>query len=457
MYVTQFSIYSEIWREVIIMFRTAVYELEKWKNKRRRKPLLVRGARQVGKTWLLKEFGKTFEGGLAYFNFDRQHELNQFFESTKEPGRILSNLSMATGQKITKDTLIVFDEIQECGEALNSLKYFCEEAPDYYVASAGSLLGLQLSNGFPVGKVEFLDMGPMTFSEFLLATGHSSLYEYINSIDNISSIPEALFNPLTEELKKYFVVGGMPEAVRIWSEEGDAAEVEDTLQGILDSYESDFGKHAPADIVPRIHLIWASLPSQLTRENKKFLYSVVKPGARAREYEDALEWLIDADLAGKIYRVTKPGIPQSAYDDLSAFKIYMPDVGLLRRHSRLAPSAFAEENRLFTEFKGALTENYVFQSLTRLHDVIPRYWSDTPNYEVDFIIQLDNRIIPIEVKAGINVRAANIKKYASLYPDETPLIVRTSLKNLSLDGNVLNIPLFLADRIPALTAMSGLL
>lgn len=431
------------------MKRLILDDLRRWKNAKRRKPLIIKGARQVGKTWVLKEFGKDFSDGFAYFNFDKEEEYKQFFSTTKDVQRILKNLALASGQKITKDTLIIFDEIQACPEALNTLKYFCEDAPEYYVACAGSLLGLLLAGGFPVGKVDFLNMGPMTFTEFLIASGEDNLVEYLASIDSIEQIPDAFFNPLEEKLKMYYVIGGMPEAVKAWIEDGDIKEVDRILSDILDSYEGDFGKHAPAIDVPKIRLIWESLPSQLAKENKKFLYSAVKPGARAREYENALNWLRDANLVSKVNRITKPGLPISAYDDLDAFKIYMVDVGLLRRHSRLASSAFAENTRLFTEFKGALTENFVYESLLGQYEVLPRYWANAP-YEVDFIIQKENDIIPIEAKADRNVKSTSIKKYAKEYEENTPILIRLSLRNLSLDGQVLNVPLFLIDELDRL-------
>lgn len=435
------------------MKRFIIDDLRKWKDSKHRKPLILRGARQVGKTWILEEFGKEFANGFVTINFDKNPEHAQFFETTKDVRRILQNLAVSTGKKITPHTLVIFDEIQACPAALNSLKYFCEDAPEYYVVSAGSLLGITLSDGFPVGKVDFLDMGPMTFSEFLLACGDENLVEYIKSIDSIETIPDAFANPLTEKLKIYLTIGGMPEAVKIWSEEGDISEVERILSAILDSYESDFGKHAPNFDVPKIRRIWTSLPSQLARENKKFLYSAVKEGARAREYENALEWLKNANVVGCVPRITKPGLPMSAYEDLGAFKIYMGDVGLLRRHSRLATSAFSEGNRLFTEFKGALTENFVLQTLLRHFDTKPYYWSDTA-HEVDFVIQKENDILPIEVKAGTNVHAASIKKYLNDFSEITPLAIRFSLKNLSFDGNILNVPLYLADELGKLVEIT---
>lgn len=435
------------------MERKILNDLCKWKDSKRRKPLILRGARQVGKTWVLQEFGKRYFSDYLYINFERQEEFKQFFQLTKDVHRILQNLSMASGKKITKDTLIIFDEIQACGEALNTLKYFCEDAPEYYVASAGSLLGLKLSQGFPVGKVDFLELGAMSFEEFLLANGDDSLLTYINGIQDISAIPDAFFNPLVEKLKMYFITGGMPEAVSVWTENRDISAADNVLADILLSYESDFGKHADKYDVYKIGLVWESLPSQLAKENKKFLYSVVKVGARAREYENAVNWLAAADMVRKVFRISKPGLPLSAYDDLTAFKIYMGDVGLLRKHSRLATSAFTENNRLFTEFKGALTENYTLQCLLRQFEVKPRYWADA-QHEVDFVVQRENDIIPVEVKAGENVRMTSIKNYYKQYESETPLLVRLSLRNLSLDGNVLNVPLFLADQLDKLIGIA---
>ena len=435
------------------MKRLIMNELLAWKESVRRKPLVLRGVRQCGKSWILEEFGKTFPDGCVVFNFDREPEYAQFFHATKDVRRILQNLSMASGRKITPGTLIIFDEIQSCGEALNSLKYFREDAPEYYVASAGSLLGLHLTAGFPVGQVDFFNMGPMTFTEFLMADGAAHFADYLASVDTISPIPDAFLNPLTEKLKQYFITGGMPEAVRIWAEEQDPRAVDRVLSDIIHSYESDFGKHAPTEDVPKIRYIWQSLPSQLARENKKFLYSVVKPGARAREYENALNWLRDADIISKANRITKPGLPLSAYDDLSAFKIYAADIGILRRLSVLPTTAFAEGNRLFVEFKGALTENFVHQSLIRQFDAAPRYWADA-QHEVDFIVQNGMDVIPIEAKAGENVKATSIKRYLKTFEADTPLAVRLSMRNLSYDGHILNVPLFLTDQLYRLTGLA---
>lgn len=432
------------------MERIIIEKLNQWKQSSHRKPLILQGVRQVGKTWILKEFGRQSYKNTAYFNFDESPEYQQFFETTKDVRRILQNLMLASAQQIVpEDTLIIFDEIQDCPNVINSLKYFCENAPEYHVACAGSLLGITLAkpSSFPVGKVEFMRIEPMTFTEFLLANGDANLVAYLDSIDAIETIPDAFFNPLYEKLKMYYVTGGMPDSVLMWTQDRDVLAMQDALSNILAAYERDFGKHPNTSEFPKISMIWKSIPSQLARENKKFLYKVVKEGARAREYEDALQWLVDARLVHKIYRSSAPRLPIAAYDDLSAFKIYLADVGLLRRLSQLSPTAFGEGNRLFTEFKGALTENYVLQSLLTQYEVVPRYWSqNNPPYEVDFLIQRENDIFPIEVKADANIKNKSLTKFAEQYPSETKLRIRFSLNNLKLDGDILNIPLFMADR-----------
>lgn len=430
------------------MERFLLKKLLAWKTSPYRKPLIVKGVRQVGKTWILKEFGRLYYDNVAYFNFDENEEYKQFFDTTKNVNRILQNLSMASSQTISpKKTLIIFDEVQDCPNVINSMKYFCENAPEYHIACAGSLLGIALAkpSSFPVGKVNFMQVDPMTFEEFLIANGDSNLAEYIQTIDTIEPIPDAFFNPLYEKLKMYYVTGGMPEPVRIWTEARDVNVMQKALSNIIEAYERDFAKHPNVNEFPKISMIWNSIPSQLAKENKKFLYKVVKTGARAREYEDALQWLIDARLVHKIYRSTSPGLPISAYDDLSAFKIYLVDVGLLRRLAKLAPTAFGEGNRLFTEFKGALSENFVLQTLMTQFEVTPRYWSQAnPPYEVDFLIQRDNDIFPIEVKSESNTTSKSLKKFKELFPDKVKLRIRYSLDNLNLDDDVLNIPLFMA-------------
>ena len=425
--------------------RRALEQLAEWKIKSSRKPLLLTGIRQVGKTWLLKHFGKKYFDDTAYFNFERQEELGQFFRTTRDPRRIIDNLSLVHGRAIQpQNTLIIFDEIQESGVALNSLKYFCEEASEYAVACAGSLLGVALGHdkSFPVGKVNFLQVYPVTFSEFLSEEA-PDLYGYLEQIDKPEPIPEIFFNPLCEKLKMYFISGGMPEAVATLLGARDTNATQAVLQSIISSYQLDFSKHVEKKDIPKINYIWNSLPSQLARENKKFLYQTVRPGARAREYEDALLWLSNAGLVTKVYCSEKPGIPLTAYDDLTAFKVYLPDVGVLRRLSLLDPVAFSEGNRMFTEFKGALTENYILSGLTGQFEPIPRYWRSGNKAEVDFLIQYRNQVIPVEVKSDENIRSKSLAYYKKEY---TPgLSVRFSLRNLKKDEGLINIPLFMVD------------
>lgn len=377
------------------MERYVLQDLLKWKNSPYRKPLILKGVRQVGKTWVLKEFGRRYYENTAYFNFDENEEYKQFFETTKDTDRILQNPMLASGQKILPEkTLIIFDEVQDCPKVINSMKYFCENAPQYHIACAGSLLGIALAKpaSFPVGKVNFLRVDPMTFSEFLLANGDENLAAYLDSVDTLTPLLNAFFNPLYEKLKMNYVTGGMPESVLMWTQARDV---------------------------------------------------------------DALQWLVDARLVHKIYRSSAPGLPIAAYDDLSAFKIYLVDVGLLRRLAQLAPTAFGEGNRLFTEFKGALTENFVLQSLIPQFEVTPRYWTQTnPPYEVDFLIQRGNDIFPVEVKSAANTTGRSLKKFKELFADKVKLRIRFSLDNLKLDGDVLNIPLFMADKADHLIGLA---
>ncbi len=422
------------------MKRDVIKQLAAWKGSNRRKPLILRGARQVGKTWILREFGREFADGFVYINFEKEPAYRQFFETTKDVNRILPQLALASGKRITERTLLIFDEIGECPDALNALKYFCEDRPELYVAAAGSLLGLDLANGFPVGKVNLIEMYPMTFPEFLTAIGEDALRDYMEALAVPEAIPEIFFSRLLQRMREYFFVGGMPEAVASWSERQDAGEVDDILQEILFAYERDMGKHPDKNDVPKIHYLWNSVPSQLARENKKFLYSAAKQGARAREYENGLNWLVNADILKKVYAVTRPRLPIDAYDDLSAFKIYMGDIGLLRKKVGVRREIFMDETGIFTEFKGAFTENYVLQGLLPGLSVTPRYWKDA-RHEVDFLVQWEGEIIPFEVKAGSSIKTTSMKRYAEQYRPRR--MVRLSLKNLSFDGEVLNIPLFL--------------
>jgi predicted AAA+ superfamily ATPase len=428
-----------------MIFERLLYkDLKTWKQAKYRKPLVLKGARQVGKTSLLKLFGASDFSDTAYFNFDEQRDLKNIFEVTKDVQRILQNLSLVHGRVITPDTLIILDEIQECPEALNALKYFCENAPEYPIVSAGSLLGITLGKekSFPVGKVDFLEVMPLSFYEFLQGV-EPSLARYVKSINKVEPIPDLFFNHLLEIFKMYFISGGMPEAARMLATEKNIDLTQKCLKDILSSYSLDFAKHPVMKDVAKIDYLWKSIPSQLSKENKKFIYQVVREGARAREYEDALLWLIQAGLVLKVNRSSKPHIPLSAYDELSAFKLYLLDVGLLRQHAGLDSSAFLDKSALFTEFKGALTENYILQSLVRQFETPLRYWVSEGEAEIDFLLQYKNQVIPIEVKADQNIRSKSLSFYHKKF--QPPIRIRYSLRNVSFDEGLLNIPLFLAD------------
>lgn len=428
------------------MYRNIMEELIKWKQNKERKPLILRGARQVGKTYIIKQFGKENYDGVAYFNFDHDIALQNMFENTKDPKSILEQLAFVYGKEIVPEkTLIVFDEIQECPNALNALKYFKEEANEYHIISAGSLLGIRLSHtSFPVGKVEFLNMYPMTFTEFLKADGQSNLVDYMNSIQNINNNPDIFFNKLEEKLKSYFIIGGMPEVIQSWITYKDMERVNKIQEDILQSYESDFSKHTTSIEANRISIIWNSIPSQIARENKKFLYQAAKNGARAREYEDAVNWLKNANVVNKIYNVTKPNMPLIAYNDLSSFKLYLNDVGLLRKKTNLSSRVIIEGDTLFQEFKGALTENYVLQTLVA-NGLEPYYYTFDNRYEIDFIMQYQNEIIPIEVKAGKSLNNTSLKVYNETHKPN--IRIRFSMNNLNKDDNLINIPLFMAEYV----------
>ena len=428
------------------MKRFILEELIKWKESKYRKPLILKGARQIGKTYILKQFGEENYEGVAYFNFDHDEDLYNLFENTKDPKRILEQLAFIYGKAIIPEkTLIIFDEIQECPNALNSLKYFQEEANEYHIVCAGSLLGIRLSHtSFPVGKVDFLNMYPMTFSEFLIADKCENLVEYMKSIKKIENIPDIFFKQLEEKLKAYFIIGGMPEAVQIWVNEKNMELVNNVQENILKAYESDFSKHTQNSEANKISLIWNSIPSQLAKENKKFLYQTIKESARAREYESALNWLNDANLIYKIYNVTKTDFPLKAYNDLCSFKIYMNDVGLLRKMANLDSRIVIEGDKLFEEFKGAFTENYVLNMLNVIFNNVPNYFT-YDRHEIDFVIQYKNKIIPIEVKASKSTNNISLTRYNEKYNND--LSIRLSMNNLAKDGKVVNIPLFLIEYI----------
>lgn len=428
------------------MKRFITEKLVKWKESKDRKPLILRGARQVGKTFILKEFGEKYYDTVAYFNFEHDDGLSSLFSNTKDPKRILEQLTLINGKKINPETtLIIFDEVQECPDALNSLKYFKEEAPSYHLVCAGSLLGIRLSKtSFPVGKVEFLDMYPMTFSEFLIADNLENLVTLMNETKEIKAFPKMFEDMLIEKLKTYYIVGGMPEVVYSWVNDKDIEKVNKIQKDILDSYENDFSKHVDSKEANKISLIWNGIPSQLARENKKFVYQVIKEGARAREYEGALNWLNDANLITKCYLVSKCSFPLKAYNDLSSYKIYMNDVGLLRRMSNLDSKIILEGNKLFEEFKGSFTENYVANVLNYLLNESPNYYTFNRN-EIDFVIQKNNKVIPIEVKSDKSTNHNSLTKYNNMNDNE--ISFRFSLNNLNKDGKIINVPLYFLEYI----------
>lgn len=425
--------------------RDLMKDLVKWKEDIRRKPLILHGARQVGKTWLLKHFGQQFFEDVAYFNFDEQPDLIDLFNIDKDPNRIIKQLSYLYGRSIIpQTTLVIFDEIQECKPALNSLKYFCEQTPEYAIVCAGSLLGVSMARGgsFPVGKVNHLNLYPLTFAEFLQAAD-KSMSDYLNDIDKVEPLPEVFFNRIQEHFNTYMICGGMPSAAYEMVETHDVSRVDTALQEVLNDYRLDFSKHADSILIPRISHVWDSIPSQLSKENHKFIYQLVRPGARAREYEDAILWL---QQAGLIYLTTlnkEPKLPLSAYDDLSIFKIYLSDIGLLRRLAKLSAGSLLSPTSGFTEFKGALAENYVLQSLKTQFEVPLRYWTSARSAEVDFILQDKDYIFPIEVKSGKNVRGKSLQIYNTKF--QPKYRIRYSWLNLSKDDNLLNIPLFMSD------------
>lgn len=443
------------------MQRDVIAELEGWRESVRRKPLILKGARQVGKTWALKTFGAQSFENVAYVSLEHiapgiPSEHAQLFERTHDPRRILRNLSLALGVSIKPGrTLLVLDEIQDCPAALGALKYFCEEMPEQHVACAGSLLGVALARddgSFPVGKVTFREMGPMSFSEFLRATGGAGLDEFCSEIEGPEPLPNVFASQLEERLQTYFAVGGMPEVVQAYVDGAGWAEIDQVLLDLLDSYERDFAKHGGASQFAKLSQVWHSLPSQLARENKKFLWGMVRDGARAREYENAVSWLEQAGLLRRVTHSSGPAIPLSTHDG-TAFKAYCLDGGVLRRLAGLGPESFGHREQVYSQFRGAFAENHVLGALARTLDVAPRYWTnDKPRHEVDFLVQVGDAVLPIEVKSGEVVRSASLRYYARKCPDDTRLKLRLSLRNLALDDDVLNVPLYLADHAVRLAA-----
>ena len=425
------------------MYRKLMESLKKWKDDPAKKPVIIRGARQVGKTWLMKEFGRTCYEKCAYISMDENEVMQDVFRDAFDIERIISALEIAVGFKITpEDTLIIFDEVQEIPRALKSLKYFCENAPEYHVAAAGSLLGVALHEGtsFPVGKVEFLDLYPLDYQEFLCACGEEPLTELLKSGD--TRMITVFKNKYIDYLKMYYYVGGMPEVVVTYINSKDLKKVRVVQNRLLSAYENDFSKHAPAEIVTRIRMLWNSIPTQLARENKKFVYGLVREGARAREYEVALTWLADCGLVYRINRIKKPDFPLRAYQDFRAFKLFIVDIGLLGAMTRLGAKLILEGNRMFEEFKGALTEQYVLQQLVNDPENDIFYWSsDTTPSEVDFILQNEDGIVPVEVKAEENLQAKSLRFFCEKF--QTGKAVRTSMSNYRKQEWMVNVPLYL--------------
>ena len=426
------------------MKRDITQELLAWKEQPNRKPLVLKGVRQCGKTYILKEFGREYYKDVAYFNFEETRSLSSLFEQDYDVKRIMFELGLFFGRTITPgNTLIILDEIQECPRAITALKYFCENAPEYHVACAGSLLGLAIheNQSFPVGKVDIRTLYPMSFYEFLSATGNEALADYLTRFQPGSSVSELIGGKLRTTLKQYYVVGGMPEAVSVWCETGDLEKVEAVQQDILASYELDFAKHAPPSEFPKLSAIWASVPQQLAKPNSKFIFSHVKKGWRSKDLEDALQWLIRAGLVYQVCKVEKPFMPLSSYADATSFKLYLCDVGLLRRLAHLPAQVVLDSSGIYTEFKGVMTENYVLSELVKHVDATPYYWVSGNSAEVDFIVQCGAHIVPIEVKAESNVKARSLAEYRKKYAP--PVSVKTSMMDEVSGNEVRLIPLYL--------------
>ena len=432
------------------MYRIAIEKLFKWKESKYRKPLIIEGARQVGKTWLMKEFGRQAYKDTVYINFDSNSRVEGLFASDLDTGRLIMGLELYAGRKINpNNTLLLFDEVQEVPRALASLKYFYENAPQYHIVCAGSLLGIALHEGtsFPVGKVDFLKLYPLSFREFLMATDKERFAELLDKQDfqMIASFRQTYI----DALKHYYFVGGMPEAVRSFAENKDFNEVSDIQKRILAAYEQDFSKHAPNEIVPKIRMLWNAIPSQLAKENKKFIYGLVREGARAKEYETAIMWLSDCGLVHKVSRVNAAGIPLKAYEDLKAFKLFVVDVGLLGCMAGLHQRTLLDGNDLFVEFKGALTEQYVCQQLKTIENLgVYYYTNDRGSCEVDFVVDTGEQIIPVEVKAEVNLRAKSLKTYQEKFSPDVS--VRTSMTDYKKEDWLINLPLYAIEYITKL-------
>ena len=423
------------------MERQLLQDLLKWKNKYNRKPLIIQGARQVGKTWIMKEFGKRFFKNTVYINFDNNPRMKTVFEEDYDIKRIVSALKIEHGSNFeAEDTLFIFDEIQEVPKALSSLKYFCEEASEYAIVAAGSLLGIALHQGtsFPVGKVEFMHLYPLNFREFLMAMGEQQLADLLWNQDE--SLINVFSSKYTDYLRKYYYVGGMPEAVQCFVDTDDYFMVRDIQSGLLKYYEEDFSKHAPKEVVPRIQMVWNSIPGQLAKENRKFIYGMIREGARAKEFELAIQWLSDCGLIHKSYRVTKPDMPLVAYAELNSFKMFLSDVGLLAAKGNIPAKVLLEGNCIFEEFKGALTEQFVAQEFASVGKELYYYSSEKSTGEIDFMIQQSTYCIPIEVKAEENLRARSLRAFCQKYSPKIAL--RSSMANFREQDWMKNVPLY---------------
>ena len=429
------------------MYRSAIEKLHRWKDSKRRKPLIIQGARQVGKTWLMKEFGRRAYTDTVYINFDANSRMAELFASDLNTDRLIMGIELYAGRKIDPEhTLLIFDEVQEVPRALSSLKYFCENAPEYHIVCAGSLLGIALHEGtsFPVGKVDFLQLCPLSFKEFLMAVTGKQYAELLEKRDY--QMVTAFRDTYIDALKQYYFVGGMPEAVQSFAEERDFSAVREIQKHILEAYEQDFSKHAPLEMVPKIRMVWNSIPSQLAKENKKFVYGLVREGGRAKDYETAIMWLCDCGLVHKIGRVNAAGLPLKAYEDLKAFKLFLLDVGLLGCMAGLKQQTLLDGNDLFVEFKGALTEQYVCQQLKTIDGLnVYYYTNDRGSCEVDFVIDTGEQVIPVEVKAEVNLKAKSLKTYLEKFQPE--LAVRTSMADYRKEERLVNLPLYAVEEI----------
>ena len=432
------------------MYRYAIEDLYKWKESKYRKPLIIEGARQVGKTWLMKEFGKQAYENTVYINFDANNQMSELFSADLNIERIMLGLELYVGHKInSENTLLIFDEIQEVPKALSSLKYFYENASQYHIVCAGSLLGIALHSGtsFPVGKVDFLKLYPLSYKEFLKALGNEQFVDLLEKHDYtmITSFKQTYI----DALKQYYFVGGMPEAVLHFVENKDFNEVRGIQKRILNAYEQDFSKHAPNEIVPKIRMVWNSIPAQLAKENKKFIYGLVREGARAKDYETAIMWLCDCGLVHKVSRITTPHFPLKAYEDLKAFKLFLLDVGLLSCMTGIRQNILLDGNDMFVEFKGALTEQYVMQQLATISDISVYYYTnDRSSAEIDFLIDNGETVIPVEVKAEVNLKAKSLKTYYEKY--QPKISVRTSMADYKKEDWLVNLPLYAVSEVNAI-------